>query len=520
MQLEPARRAITPALVGLAALLGMLGLAYATRHGVGIAPDSVSYLEAARNLVAGLGLSTSEDGVLYRPLTRFPPLYPALIAGIARFGVDPLDAARWLAVALLGANVALVGALVARCEPGARWLPAIGAVLMASSPDMAGIHGSALSEPLFLLLGFSGLLLLSIHLEKRQPRQLLGASLLIALALLTRFVGVALVATGALALLLAPGVRPRRRALGAAAFAGLALLPIAIWTLGNRLGGASAAPRSFAVHPIGGDAMMAAGRTIGNWLLLGTGKAIVPWLVGALLLLCIARWRLAAPARGAADGALPRVLLLFAFVYPALLLVSISFFDASTPLNARILSPLFVAALVLVLCALRAGFSARRGAVPAILAALLAIAFTLAHARDTSQWIRARAAAGGTGFGSLTWRESETMRQLKDLPADAVVYSNARDAIYLLTGRSTRWLPAWADAETRLPRPAYAAELAEVSAALRAQGARLVWFDPVGWRWYLPSRAQLEPILPIHRVTQLRDGEIWSLDPTRAGVAR
>jgi hypothetical protein len=509
-----ARRAITPVLVGLAALAGMLALAHATRHGAGIAPDSASYLEAARNLAAGHGVSTSEDGVSLLPLTRFPPLYPAAIAAIAKLGADPLDAARWLGIVLLGANSVLAGLLVARCAPGARWLPVVGAVLMASSPDVVVIHGAVLSEPLFLFLGFSGLLFLSLHLETRQPRWLLAASFLVALACLTRFVGPSLVATGALALLFFPGARPRRRALDAAAFAAIALLPVCFWTLRNQLLAGEATRRSFAFHPIEGDAFRLALRSVGGWLLAGQLGEVAAWLLGAVLLLCVLRW-LARGAPRAGAAAMPRILLWFVPMYLVLLLASISFFDAATPLNSRILSPLLVALLVLAVCGAHAAARGWRSPAPAILAALMALVFTFCFARDTREWIRERAATGGVGFGSLAWRESETMRRVSELPADALVYSNARDAIYALTGRGSRWIPAWVDAETRQPRPDYLAELEEIRAGLRAGNASLVWFDRIDWRWYLPSRPALSQQLPILQVSQLRDGEIWGYDPAR-----
>jgi len=501
-------------LVGFAALAGMLVLAHATRHGIGIAPDSVSYLEAARNLAAGRGLTTAEDGAELRPLTRFPPLYPAVLAAVIRLGSEPLDAARILGVALLGANVVLAALLAARCAPGARRLPVVAALLLASSSEIAVLHGTALSEPLFLLLGFSGLLLLSLHLETPKPLALVAASLLIALAFLTRYLGGALVATGILACLLAPGARLQRRITNAAAFATVATLPIAVWVLGNRLGGASATGRRFAFHPIDADAISVAIASVGEWLLGGQIGAVPAGLLAAGLLLCILNWLAGGTAR-AWRAALPRTLALFVPCYLLLLLASISFFDAATPLNGRILSPVLVAGLVLALCAVAARIRSGQSRLHVILAAGLALIFSLGWARETSQWARERAAAGGAGFASLGWRRSETVRRVAELPASSLIYSNARDAILILTGRPTRWLPAPVDAETRLPRPGYAAELEAMRADLRAREVSLVWFDRVSWRWYLPSGADLSQRLPIRREARLPDGEIWGYDPSR-----
>jgi Dolichyl-phosphate-mannose-protein mannosyltransferase len=509
-----ARRAMVPGLVGLAALAGMLALAHATQHGIGVAPDSVSYLEAARNLAAGRGVTTTEeDGAELRPLTRFPPLYPAALAAITRLGPDALDAARWLNLVLFGANVVLASLLVARCAPGARWLPVVAAVLMASSPEIAMLHGMALSEPLFLLLAFAGLLFLSHYLETPKGRTLLAASLLIALAFLTRYMGAALVATGILAILLAPKASLHRRVKDAAAFAAIATLPIALWTLRNRLGGAPATGRRFAFHPIDADAIAVAIGTVGEWLLARHIGAALAWLFAAGLLLCTLHW-LASGAARAAGAALPRTLALFVLAYLFLLLASICFFDAATPLNGRILSPVLVAILVLALGGVRARVRAGKSSIPVILATSLALIFSFGYARETTQWARERAAVGGTGFASLAWRRSETVRRVAELPASSRIYSNARDAILLLTGRPTRWLPAPVDAETRQPRPNYAAELEAIRTDLRANEVALVWFDRVSWRWYLPSGPDLSQRLPIRREAKLSDGEIWGYDPS------
>jgi hypothetical protein len=509
MTASMARRAPAPWLVCLAALGGLLALAHATRHGVGITPDSVVYLEAARNLADGRGLVTSDEGIELRPLTRFPPAYPAALALPTALGADSLDAARWLALALFGANVALVGLLIARSAPGSRWLPAIGAVLIACSPEMAMLHGAALSEPLFLLLGFSGLLLLSRHLEQPRDSVLLAAALATGLATLTRYVGLALVATGLLAILLAANPSARRRARDAAIFAAVGLLPIAAWALRNRLAGGSATGRSFAFHPIGPDAFALAASSAGEWLLAGRVGALAAGLLAAGLLACALHWL----ATGAARAPLPRILALFVPVYLLLLIASICFVDAATPLGGRILSPMLVALLALALGGVGARIRARRSF--AIPAALLALVLAAGYARETTGWVRERAALGGAGFGSLAWRTSPTLRRVAELPAGARIYSNARDAVLILTGRTTFWLPAPVDAETRLPRPGYLPELERIRSGLRAEHTALVWFDGVFWRWYLPSGPDLRSRLPIRLETRLPDGEIWSYDPGR-----
>src|SRR4030042_2103472 len=95
----PARRALTRR--GLSAILGALfagfsGVLVTTRWGIGASPDSVAYLGVAHNLMSGRGLSLPFGDLADTPLTRFPPLYPMLLAGLGQVAGDPVVAARWL----------------------------------------------------------------------------------------------------------------------------------------------------------------------------------------------------------------------------------------------------------------------------------------------------------------------------------------------------------------------------------------------------------------------------------------
>ena len=63
----------------LLALGGGLLVLFASPWGIGLSPDSVQYIQAARNLRLGFGLSIwGKQG--YQPLTHFPPLYPLILA--------------------------------------------------------------------------------------------------------------------------------------------------------------------------------------------------------------------------------------------------------------------------------------------------------------------------------------------------------------------------------------------------------------------------------------------------------
>ena len=89
------------------ALLGFNSLRYEGR----LSPDSVYYIDTARNIVAGRGISNSMAPVrravergetLPRPMTMWGPLYPLLIAVSSLGGLPAPAAALLVPIAFLG----------------------------------------------------------------------------------------------------------------------------------------------------------------------------------------------------------------------------------------------------------------------------------------------------------------------------------------------------------------------------------------------------------------------------------
>jgi hypothetical protein len=54
--------------------LSMVSILLSTRSGVGVHPDTVTYVEAAQNLLNGVGLRVLSDDGEFTVLTHFPPL--------------------------------------------------------------------------------------------------------------------------------------------------------------------------------------------------------------------------------------------------------------------------------------------------------------------------------------------------------------------------------------------------------------------------------------------------------------
>ncbi|MGE0461435.1 MAG: ArnT family glycosyltransferase [Vicinamibacterales bacterium] len=492
----------SPLGVGIVSCLGTAALLVMTFWGAGTSPDSVHYIRVAR---AFLALDTSIDAAA---TAQFPPLYPLLLSVVSLFGSDPYAVARWVNAILFAANICLLGLAVWDSSSHARWLSVIGAVLMAGSTSMLLVHGSVLSEPLFLVLVLSGFGLLARYLEHDSRPHLLWAALLIGLSVLTRYAGAACVATGMAGIVLLGRPRLRQRIIDTLLFGGVSSLPAVSWALRNVLVAGTSTNRELGFHPVGWPQAWEALHTVTAWLLLPQSTPGTIRLAACIAIFAFATMTFVRTARKHRRApALATLLLLFIFGYMGFLAVSISLFDANTPLDDRILLPVLAAGIVVALTAidlawplLRARPSAMYGVVT------LLAAFAAGHVIRGSTVI-ARGHADGLGFSSVEWQTSTTLARVRALPDEITVYSNAPEIVYLHTRRSARSLPRRRFLMTQLPNDQYAAELAAVGQDIAGSCAVVVYLRSLTQR-SMPSEQDLRQDLPLKVLSEDTDGVI------------
>ena len=498
-------------------LAGVAALLLTTRWGTGLSPDSVTYVRLARNLLAGQGYAS----------THFPPLFPAVLAGFGWFGADPLDTARWLNVLLFGANALLLGAMLFRFAHHSAWISICGAVAVLTSSTLIGIHVMAWSEPMFLFLGFAGLFLLIEHLERPRWKLLLGSAGAVSLAFLARYVGVALVGAGALSILIFSRKSIYRRAADAVVFGAVSCLPMALWVLRNMAASGSATSRKWAVHPITQQHWQGALSNASSWFLPGLSRLGADWRrmaeAGILILVAaFAVWAFMVSRRtaGSATGLRPAgPLACFACVYFALLVVSVSFFDAHTHFDARILSPVHVCAVcVFLLLADRLLASVRNKRWWVAVAGLVFAVFAGLSLLVAGQRVYGGYTSGGRGFASKAWKSSATLRRVEALPEGSTIFTNGPDPIYILAGRPSTMVPKKINAHTKQPNRAFPEQLARVRRKLEEDRGFVVYFPAIR-RGYLPSEQELVERLSLQVLMREADGTIYQFAGTPDGTS-
>ncbi len=335
----------------LPALFGAAVLAVAARWGLGLSPDSAVYVGAARSIISGRGFSLLADSGNFAPIIYYPPLYPLLLALPGSGGLDPVSVAKWLNILLFGANIFLAGTITFALT-ASLGATVITASLVATAFPMVMVHSMAWSEPLFIFFELWGIIFLLSYLRKPGYRSLVAAAGVIGLSVLSRYAGVAFVASAAVGILVLDSGLWKRRVVHAGAFLAVSLFPISLWLLRNWWAAGSATHRQFSFHPLGVDRVTDVINTIISWFT--AFPHVSSWFqmltVGLTVFGGLAFWlwgrRQAAGDESISPNRTKIITSLLALIvasYLLLLVVSISFLDAQIPVDTRILSPAYVA---------------------------------------------------------------------------------------------------------------------------------------------------------------------------------
>ncbi len=505
-------------LSGLAALLGMALIIYATHAGPGVGGDATIYLTTARNLLAGQGLGWMEADGSFRVLPYTPPFYPLTLSAVGLLVRDITTAARGLNVFLAGVGTFLAGWGFFRATRRA-WLAGILAGLLAASPVLIGVQVWAMSETLFLVLGFGGLALLLAWFESRQRKWWLLSALLVGLASVTRYAGVAYIGAGALAIILLSQETPRQRWGRAVRYGLLASLPLVLWLLLDFLLTGSIGSRSGQPPSAYWQRFLDIGPALEQiylfWLLpdslilrLPKLVRVMAWLIPLVALIGVWAWLWRANKRadltkGRFQGPVQQnmlpstrlavVMALFMSVYLIVLAVVQVFTYPPVTLASRMLSPVH-AALIALLAALvdwglslisvsddvlKGGVIGKSGRVvkPLSILVYLALLAMMGSYMARSALIAREYRRTGIGYNSPTWRAAPILEAVRSLPAGVPLISNETTALMYLVDR-----PAYALQEIFAQRPqteftVYGEGDDPAQRAFREQGAALVLFN-------------------------------------------
>jgi len=505
-------------LMGFHLLWGMFLGWSLSRYGLGISTDSMHYLFAGLNLARGNGLISFDAS----PFLNWPPLYPLLIAALhALSGLSPFVAAHLIQFAAFVGTSLCLSILFLNIFPEDFLFAFLGNALSQVGVSVWIAFGTVGSDYLHFSLVLLFIVLASRYRECPSSRRRVAMFLTGMLAMLDRYLGLAVVLVGVGLAFYVPAGRLRLR-LGRALMMALAALPAGVWLYftSPRLG--RRAPLAFA------DNFITFSRAILEWVWWrpvpdkASPILAILWLL-IFVMLAIVFWMRHSP-RTLSNTAL--LLLAYGASY-TLTLFGAAASTYFNKLEGRFLLPIYVPLMALLLLASRAllrlfpgrGPGARSLMRAAALGLLLFPSFgLLRNTLPRMLLARANGATTDNAFNTRAWRQNRALQYwMRHVPSGEYrLLSNYPDGIAFYTWHNVYSSPRrYSGPYGRTPFP-----LETYKPLLFARGldVYLIWIEP-NEHGFLYAPEDLNAIARIEVLFESQDGGVYRLFPGGDGSA-
>lgn len=502
-------------ILSLIAIALVACVAIATRRGIGLSPDSMGYVMGARSFAAGQGIVMPDDNGVPQVYTHLAPGLMVILGMLHRLHASIFVAGRGFALLCLAGSIGLTGVLIAAGSRRPTLAAVLGTLGVFTFVPMLQLFGMLVSEPLFCLAWLGSMALLLRAQRKQSMAWLIGAGAAAAVAFLARYASVAVVLPMAICIGLRGDRKMAQRLAAAATFAGIAIAPVAAWLCYGFLRTDRVGNRQLLFHPPTVGQWQELARTVAGWVM--PGRWHVPIGVGAVLASVLVvltalldrrqrrRLELSADACGVRD-----MLWCVAVGYALFIPLSVTLFDAATPMDDRIFLPVRVSVAMLGAMVWLGSAELRVRRIAGAAALVLIGVQTL----DAAHWAKV-APVSEMGMNSLVWQNSPCIKAAGRLPRDCVIYTNAAGAIYLLEDRLCKETPALIDPATGASfEPAYYQSLPSIWQDLHDHHGYVVYYRRQRRSRGMPED-RLRADLGLRRVKNLSDGAIYELDPAR-----
>lgn len=319
--------------------------------------DPGTYVADAKALAAG---KIFEGNISEGVLAWWPPFYPLVLSLYRLLGVEAVDIGRYVNIASFGLIILVAGHWVYRFVRF-RLVVAMMAITIAVSYPLVRTSSQLFSETLFILLSLLALTCMGSFLSRRKMKSEFWLSTIFSsLALLTRYIGITVIFTGALLLLTHRGLRIRWKQ--AALYSVASSLPTALWITRNQIvnGTLTARQRSCMTDQPLWDTLTQFGDQLHLWIFVREDFGwldICLWvaiaLVGFQTTKASLPWQCQSPMRRSAlfrkvgnsltqkeQPVLPFAT--FAIVYTVILFIVAPYTTCEPPTTARYLLPVYV----------------------------------------------------------------------------------------------------------------------------------------------------------------------------------
>lgn len=224
-KLELRHNALSIIIVSIAFLGAIHILIRTSLYGIKISPDSRAYMGFAETIVHG--------GAHEEKLVWYPPFLSIILAFFRLLNANLVDTARFINIIAFGLIILLTGHYLSRHIRSRFFVVGATLTIMLSFPIIS-VSSYALTETLFTLLMLLALVQMESFCSGRTAESgLILSCVFSALAPLTRWIGITVIATGIILILTSPVFSAGRRYKYAAIYTTWSSLPLALWLARN-----------------------------------------------------------------------------------------------------------------------------------------------------------------------------------------------------------------------------------------------------------------------------------------------
>jgi len=488
----------------LFSLIGGLSILIATSsYELGCFSDGVYYLEAVNNLLNNNGFSLmSPEGNLIL-LSHWPPFYPLFIFLFTKItGLQTLITVKYLSAILFIVNIFLAGLIFRKFSKSIIFSLIYLLFFLTSYANT--IHLIIWSESLFIFILLLGIYLFLKYIKKPNLISLTLCGLIFSFLPLTRYAGIAFI-FGIILFLLLEKKNINVKLKNILLFSFISLAPVFIWLINNFLNLEKLANRNISINLISLNHIQQLIITINNWIFPFNNQPFLLYLfIAVIVSLTLFNFKTFKSIIAEHNY---KLLIILICSYIIFLFFSISFLDYYTPLDNRILSVIYPLLLIIVLIVIKKMLVYYKINnfifFPLLIMIILHSASYLIIIKNFNN--------GGGGFTGKIWQNSEIIKEINKNHKDRIIYSNGVDVLKFLSNKhiSNLSFPHKSFRMTNKTNKNYAKEMNELVNKKNSDDITIIFFDNLSWRYYYPSREDLEINFNLSEKKEFKDGIIY-----------
>lgn len=486
-------------MVGFILLFGSSVLWIASSSwGIGYDPDSIIYEDVAENWLDGQGITRYDFATGERyPMSNFPPLYPIALGLLSQINDNLAQSARLLNTVLWG----IVWLFVYRwiMHGGQSHIIAWSvATLLMINLLVFQVFGTSWSEPMFIALGLTGLWFVHRYRQLHHRKPLIIAAIFLALAILTRYAGVALVMTATI--MIWTSVSTRRRQLEDTIILGLISgMPLFIWVARNLILRGDIAARDVHFTMFGIPQLESSVATLGQWLIPIPEMRVNVIIIGLITLLIVLTFLNTRQNAIRADTGIT-LMRWWITIYLLFVIASFMIIDPRIPFNYRILFPAYVGLMILTgrWLAIRWQATAYYLRITWIVVGLSLLFVNGLLAINWAMIIQ----SNGHQYSDARFQQSQILQDLRDTDlSNITLYTNNNFLLHYQTDKAALLLPSASSTDFDL----------WLNTVSDDEPIQIVYFTLLPQRDWI-STEQIESLLPVMPIRQSDIVTIYELD--------